>query len=182
MKPGALLVSSALCALVACGGDAPLSDGSFLTYEVGDSRVRVTFEDAGGGDFRTVGQVTDGGRTEPADGMPGHGEIVDSRLRLRSGAPLEVASFGPIWVPPAELRAGGRVHGSPVTEVRSEGGREVAVVSASLGMGAALRGEWRYDATTGFSVGGSMCTAASGADAGLRFRLVDTNVPGLVVP
>lgn len=182
MRQGSMLFGMVLCACLGCGGDAPIVDGSYLTYEVGDRRIRIAFEDAGGGDFRTIGQVIEDGQTEAANGMPGHGEVVNSELRMQSGAPLEVASFGPIWVEPGELEQGGRVYGSPVTEVRSEGNRKVAVVSASVGMGAALRGEWRYDVETGFSVGGFMGTALSEDTGGMRFRLVETNIPGLTVP
>lgn len=171
----------ALLALAACSSDqAPISDGSYVTYDIGGTQVRITFEDAGGGDFRTVGQVTErDGSVESAEGMPGHGVVVDGRLRTDSGGPLEVASFGPIWAPPGELTEGGRVYGSGVSEIRSGGGRTLAVVSASAGVGGALRGEWVYDVETGFLVSGAMGTAFSGADGGQRFRLVATNVPGL---
>ncbi|MGI9627401.1 MAG: hypothetical protein ACR2QM_11245 [Longimicrobiales bacterium] len=179
MKPRALTCWIALGLMTACSsGGAPLSDGSFVTYEIGGTQVQVTFE-AAGGDFRTVGQVTESdGSVESAEGMPGHGETVDSKLRTKSGAPLEVASFGPIWAPPGELQEGGRVYGSPVSEV----GSESAVVTAAVGVGGALRGEWVYDTATGFLVSGSMATAFSGADGGHRFELVATNVPGLAVP
>lgn len=154
-----------------------------MTYEIGGTQVRITLEAPGGGDFRTVGQVTeDDGSVESAEGMPGHGERVNSELRTKSGGPLQVASFGPIWARPSDLKEGGRVYGSPVSEVRTEQGRDVAVVTAAVGVGGALRGEWVYDAATGFSIGGTMGTAFSGEDGGQRFRLVATNVPGLVVP
>lgn len=171
-------------ALTGCAGDtAPVVDGSYLTYAIGGTQVQVTFEAAGGGNFTTQARVTNGdGSVEEAQGMPGHGETVGRDLRVATGAPLEVASFGPIWAPPGELTDGGRVYGSPVSEVRSEQGRDVAVVAASFGIGAAISGEWMYDVATGFSVGGTLRTAPSGADGGQTFRLVATNVPGLVVP
>lgn len=184
MNPKAALLATTLVALAGCSSSsAPISDGSFVTYEIGGTQVRISFEDAGGGDFRTVGLVTESdGTQESAEGMPGHGEVVDSGLRKESGGPLEVASFGPIWAAPGDLAEGGRVYGSPVSELRAEGGRELAVVSASVGAGGALQGEWVYDTTTGFLVSGAMGTAFSGPDGGQRFRLVGTNVPGLVVP
>lgn len=184
MRPRSISWWIGLGALVGCSsGSAPISDGNFVTYEIGGTQVRITFEAVGGGDFRTEGQVTaDDGSAESAVGMPGHGEMVNSALRTESGSPLEVASFGPIWAPPSHLKEGGRVYGSPVSEVRTEQGRDVAVVQAAAGVGGALQGEWVYDATTGFSVGGAMGTVFSGRNGGLRFRLVATNVPGLVVP
>ena len=174
----------ALSALAGCSsGGAPISDGSFVTYEIGGTQVQITFVAADPGDFRTVAQVTESdGSVESAEGMPGHGETVGSKMRTESGSPLEVASFGPIWASPGDLKEGGRVYGSSVSAVRMEQGREVAVVSAAVGVGGALRGEWMYDTATGFSVGGAMGTAFSGPDGGQRFRLVATNVQGLVVP
>jgi len=184
MKLTVLAWCLALTTLAACSSDgAPISSGSFVTYEISGTQVQITFEDAGGADFRTVARgIEDDGSVESPEGMPGHGEIVNSKLRTQSGAPLEVASFGPIWVSPGDLKEGGRVHGSPVSEIRSEQGRNVAVITAAAGIGAALRGEWLYDTATGFSVGGTMGTAFSGPDGGMRFRLVATNVPGLVAP
>lgn len=185
MRPNAVSLSIALVTLASlggCSGGAPIVDGSFVTYEIGGTLVKITFE-ADGSAFRTVGEVTeDDGTVESAEGMPGHGETVKSNLRTKAGAPLEVASFGPIWAPPGELEEGGRVYGSPVKEVRTEQGREVAVISAALGAGGAFRGEWVYDVSTGFMVGGSKGTAFSDADSGYRFRLVETNVSGLAVP
>jgi len=69
-----------------------------------------------------------------------------------------------------------------VSQVRSEQARDVAVVTASAGVSGALRGEWVYDVTTGFLVGGAIAMAFSGQDGGHRFRLIATNVLGLVVP
>jgi hypothetical protein len=184
MRPKAIAGFVALVALAACSSSgAPISDGSYVTYEIGGTQVQITFEGAGGGDFRTVGRVIeDDGSQASAEGMPGHGETVNSKLRTSSGGPLEVASFGPIWAPPGSLEEGGRVYGSSVSEVRMEQGRQVAVITAAAGVGGALRGEWMYDVATGFSIGGAMGTAFSGPAGGNRFRLVATNVPGLVVP
>jgi hypothetical protein len=184
MRPKAIAWCVALGAFAGCSsGGAPISDGSFVTYEIGGTQIRITFEGAGRGDFRTVGRVIeDDGSEASAEGMPGHGETVKSNMRTSSGGPFEVASFGPIWAPPGDLKEGGRVYGSSVSEVRMEQGRQVAVITAAAGVGGALRGEWVYDVATGFSVGGAMGTAFSGATGGNRFRLIATNVPGLVVP
>lgn len=184
MKPSGLSVVMMLGALAGCSsGGAPITDGSFVTYDIGGTQVQITFESAGGGDFRTVGLVREAnGSEESAEGMPGHGESVNGQLQRASGGPLEVASFGPIWAPPADLEPGGQVYGSSVTEVRTEQGREVAVVSATAGVGGALQGEWVYDVATGFLVTGQMGTAFSGPGGGQSFRLVQTNVVGLAVP
>ncbi len=184
MNSKAVFWSIALVAVAGCSSnDAPISDGSFLTYQISGTEVRITFEATSAGHFRTVGQVTeDGGGVESAEGMPGHGETVNSKMRTESGAPLEVASFGPIWASPRDLKPGGRVYGSSVSEIRRDHDRDVAVVTASAGVGGALRGEWLYDAATGFSLGGTMGTVFSGDDGGQQFRLVATDVPGLVVP
>jgi len=69
-----------------------------------------------------------------------------------------------------------------MAEPRDEGGREVAVIQAAVGVGGALRGEWVYDTATGFVVAGATGTAFSGQDGGHRFRLISTNVPGLQTP
>ncbi len=184
MRPKARSWWIVLGALVGCSsGGAPISDGSFVTYEIGGTQIRVTFEAAGGGDFRTIGQIMEAdGQEESAEGMPGHGERVNSKMRTASGGPLQVASFGTIWAPPGDLKEGERVYGSRVSEVRVEQGRDVAVIKASAGVGGALQGEWIYDAATGFLLSGTMGTAFSGSGGGQHFRLVATNVPGLVVP
>lgn len=184
MKQKAHCWCVALVAIAGCSsGGAPLSDGSFVTYEIGGTHVQITFEAVGDGDFRTAGVVTEAdGRVESAEGMPGHGETVNTRLRTGSGAPLDVASFGPIWASPGDLEEGGRVYGSSVSAVRNEQGRDVAVIDAAVGMGGAFRGQWVYDVATGFLLSGTMGTAFSDADGGNRFQLAATNVPGLVVP
>lgn len=181
VKPALLSPWFALALLVGCGGEAaPISDGSFLTYEIGETtRVQVTFEAAGGGDFRIVAQTVERDGT-PTGRVAGHGLTVDGTVRTPSGAPVEVATFGPIRVPPRLLEARGRVYGAPVAAVREEQGRDVAVITSVLGLGAAVRGAWYYDVATGFAIGGVQETAVPGIAR--RFRLVDTNVAGLTVP
>jgi hypothetical protein len=51
-------------------------------------------------------------------------------------------------------------------------------MTATVGVGAALRGEWHYDSQTGFLVGVTKSTAVSGA-GGLIFTLTDSNLPDL---
>jgi hypothetical protein len=163
------------------GGAAPVEDGSFLLYRQGGSTVRLTFHRADGGGYRTAVEVADeGGPVEVPAGMTGQDEIVDGLMRNESGSYFELGAFGPLWVQPGQLNEGGSAYGARVSEIRPWQGREVAVVSAAVGMGAALRGEWYYDVATGFLVGGMKGTAVSGL--GQRFELVEANIPGLVVP
>lgn len=54
----------------------------------------------------------------------------------------------------------------------------LGVMTATVGVGAALRGEWHYDSQTGFLVGVTKSTAVSGA-GGLIFTLTDSNLPDL---
>ena len=62
-----------------------------------------------------------------------------------------------------------------------DGGKigDVGVVTASVGLGGALRGEWYYDAKTGFLVGGTKSTAVSLPGDGHFFTLTDSNLPAL---
>ncbi|HKJ03127.1 MAG TPA: hypothetical protein VJ997_11750 [Longimicrobiales bacterium] len=178
----ALIALAVAFAVVRLSRDAaPVADGSFLRYQQGSSTVRLTFHSADGGKYRTVVEVAqDGGPPEVATGMTGHGETVDGLMRTGSGSYFELGPFGPLWVQPGQLKEGGSAYGSRVREIKPWHGRDVAVVSAALGMGTALRGEWYYDVATGFLVGGMKSTAVSGPGQG--FELVEANVPGLVVP
>ena len=160
------------------GGGAPLADGAFLLYQQGEVTVRLTFNLTDGDSYRTHVEITySDGESEVSENMDGHGETVNDRMRTADGRILELASFGPLWVAPRQLKEGGSAYGAPVREVRSFNGMEVGVVSASVGMGGALRGEWYYEVVTGFLVGGVMATAVS--EMGQRFELVGSNVVGL---
>ncbi len=53
------------------------------------------------------------------------------------------------------------------------------MVSAAVGAGMALRGEWYYDSRTGFLVGGMKNTAVSAPGQGMVFALTDSNLPDL---
>ena len=187
MKNKLLLVVAAVAIafvlLRSSGGDAPLADGAFLLYQQGESTVRLTFQLVDGDSYRTAVEVTDSdGESEVGDYVLGHDQTVDGHMRTESGAIFELGSYGPLWVSPKQLKEGGSAYGQRITELRSLNGREVALVSASVGMGAALRGEWYYDVVTGFIVGGMMSTAVSAPGQGLSFELVGSNVPGLPAP
>jgi hypothetical protein len=165
-------------------GGAPLADGAYLAYQQGETTVRLTFNLTDGDEYRTLVEVFDRGEApEVYAEMMGQNELVDSRMRTDSRAPYELGAFGPLWVDPGQLEEGGNAHGSKIAEIRAWNGRDVAVVSATVGMGVAFRGEWYYDLVTGFLVGGMKSTGpAVGSNDGQRFALVDTNVVGLVVP
>ena len=186
MKPklvGAVIVLVvALVWLRSSQEGAPLTDGSFLVYEWSGITTRLTFSHVGGNEFLTSLELVDeDGEPVPAGGMTGDGETVDARLRTSDGRIFEVGSLGPLWIPAGEAREGGSAHGTRITEVRSWGRWNVGVVSASVGMGGALRGEWYYDSATGFLVGGTKSTAVSLAGEGQVFTLVQSNIPGLAL-
>jgi hypothetical protein len=82
-------------------------------------------------------------------------------------------------VPPSEFREGGRSHGVRADGVRWRENWDVGVVTASVGLGRALRGEWYYDARTGFLVGGTKSTAVLLPGDGRVFTLTDSNLPDL---
>ncbi len=60
--------------------------------------------------------------------------MVTSRMRTTGGGTFELASFGPLWIPPGQVKEGGRAHGTRIAEVRLWRGWEVGVVRASVGM------------------------------------------------
>jgi len=178
-----VVLAIAYAFLRSSGGGAPLADGAYLLYQQGESTVRLTFHVEDGGDYRTVVEFSyEGEAPEVSEYMEGHDEVVDDAMRTATGGVYELGAFGPLWVAPGQLEVGGNAHGSRVSEIKPWNGRDIALVSASVGMGAAFRGEWYYDLVTGFLVGGMKTTAVSGPDQGQRFELVDTNVVGLVVP
>lgn len=162
------------------GGEAPLRDGLSLTYEWGGTLTRAGFTEVEGDLFRVEVEIADpDGTVWSGADAGGNGAMVTSRLRTTGGGIFELGSFGPLWIPPGQVKEGGRAHGTRVAEVRSWRGWEVGVVRASVGMGAALRGEWYYDKTTGFLVGGTKSTAFTGPDEGQEFALIESNLEGL---
>ncbi len=153
---------------------APLADGAFVTYDIGGSTMRLTFTGLGGDQFLATLEDLDDRSGSPRVVRV---DTVDTRMRTPGGGAFELGSLGPLWVPPGQVREGGNAHGARIDELRSWEGRDVGVVTASVGIGAALRGEWLYDVTTGFLVGGSRGTAVS--EQGMQFTLVASNVEGL---
>ena len=82
---------------------APVSDGSFLAYDVGGDVVRVTFTDLGGGSFLATQELV--GRGENPEVI--RRDTVDGRMRTPGGGLFEVGSFGPLWVSPRQVKEGG---------------------------------------------------------------------------
>ena len=159
---------------------APISAGTFLVYDNGGIQMRLTFSSADGDCFEAnVEYAYDQGEFEPASPSSAQGRMVDRHMRAADGGIFELGSLGPLWVPPSELREGGSAHGTRVDGVRRWKNWDVGVVTASVGLGAALRGEWYYDARTGFLVGGTKSTAVSGPGQGSVFTLTDSNLPDL---
>ena len=160
--------------------EAPISAGTFLEYDNAGLQMRLTFSPADGDRFDTrVSFVGEDGTYSSAQPSSHPSNAVDTRMRTAHGLVFELGSLGPLWVPPSEVREGGSAHGTRVTEVRRWGNWEVGVVTASVGLGGALRGEWYYDTRTGFLVGGTKSTAVSLPGEGQGFTLTDSNLPEL---
>jgi hypothetical protein len=161
------------------GEEAPIDDGTFLVYDIGGSVLRLTFSPTEGAEFNTRLEYADENGKFGTDELPAsRGDVVDAHMRTADGQVFELASLGPLWVPPGQVHEGGSAHGTRIDEVGRWKGWDVGVVTAAVGVGAALRGEWYYDSQTGFLVGGTKSTAVSGAK-GLIFTLTDSNLPDL---
>ena len=160
--------------------EAPIDDGTFLVYDIDGSMMRLTFSLADEDEFNTSFEYADEHGKFGTEGLPAtQGDIVDTRMRTADGQIFELASLGPLWVPPSKVHQGGSAHGTRIGEVRRWEKWDVGVVTAVVGVGKALRGEWYYDTRTGFLVGGTKNTAVSGPDQGLVFTLTDSNLPDL---
>ncbi len=160
--------------------EAPISAGTFLVYDNGGMQMRLTFSPADGDRFGTSVSYVDEDDTYPsAQASSAPSDVVDTHMRTADGQVFELGSLGPLWVPPNEVREGGSAHGARVTEVRRWRNWEVGVVTTSVGLGGALRGEWYYDTRTGFLVGGTKSTAVSLPGQGQVFTLTDSNLPDL---
>ena len=181
-KLGVALLALAIAAAwsVIAREEAPISPGTFLVYDNAGMQMRLTFSPADGNHFDTNIEYADGhGAFEPAQPSSAPRDVVDTRMRTTDGRIFELGSLGPLWVPPSELREGGSAHGTRVGEVRRWENWDVGVVTASVGLGGALRGEWYYDARTGFLVGGTKSTVVSLPGDGQVFTLTDSNLPDL---
>ena len=160
--------------------EAPISAGTFLVYDNGGMQIRLTFSPTDDDRFDTkVSYIDEDGAYASAQPSSAPSNVVDTRMRTAAGQVFELGSLGPLWVPPNQVRKGGSAHGTQVIEVRRWGNWEVGVVTASVGLGGALRGEWYYDTRTGFLVGGTKSTAVSLPGQGVVFTLADSNLPDL---
>jgi len=160
--------------------EAPITAGAFLVYDNAGTQMLLTFSPADGGRFAAnLSYLNQDGKYPTAQPRSMPNDVVDSRMRTANGLVYEIGSLGPLWVPPNEVREGGSAHGTRVTEVRRWENWEVGVVTASVGLGGALRGEWYYDTRTGFLVGGMKSTALSLPGEGQVFTLTDSNLPDL---
>ncbi len=165
--------------------EAHIDGGTFLVYDVGGSMMRLTFSPADEDEFdtslfSTSFEYADEHGSFGTDELPAtQGDLVDAHMRTADGQIFELASLGPLWVPPSEVHEGGRAHGARIEKVRHWENWDVGVVTAGVGVGMALRGEWYYDTRTGFLVGGTKSTAVSAPGQGLVFTLKDSNLPDL---
>lgn len=154
---------------------APLEDGLFLSYDLAGSLIRVAFSEIDEDKFYATLTFGSG---EDAFSHPSSSEnrkIVDKRLKTERRAVYEAGILGPVWIPSSSVKNGGNAHGDTVSEVREWEGWEVGVVKASFGRGA-LQGEWYYEKTTGFLVGGMRSSVINDHDGGTYFILNDTNL------
>ena len=158
--------------------EAPIDGGTFLVYDIDGSMMRLTFSPAAEDEFSTSLEYADEHGKFGTEELPAtQGDTVDAHMRTADGQVFELASLGPLWVPPSEVHQGGRAHGTRIGDVRRWEKWDVGVVTAAVGM--ALRGEWYYDTQTGFLVGGTKSTAVSGPGQGSVFTLTDSNLPDL---
>ena len=174
----ALVIAAAW--LVSSPETAPITGGTFLVYDVSGTQMRLTFSPTDGDRFATnIAYADDDGTFGATEPSPAQRVVVDTHGRTADGAIFEVGMLGPLWIPPSEVHEGGSAHGTRVSEVRRWQNWDVGVVTANVGLGGALRGEWYYDARTGFLVGGTKSTAVSLPGEGQVFTLTDSNLPDL---
>jgi hypothetical protein len=160
--------------------EAPISAGTFFVYDNAGMQVRLTFSPTDADHFDANLEYADSrGTFEPAQRSSASVDVVDTRMRTTDGRIFELGLLGPLWVPPSEVREGGSAHGTRVREVRRWENWNVGVVTASVGIGGALRAEWYYDERTGFLVGGRKSTAVSLPGDGQVFTLTDSNLSDL---
>ena len=155
------------------GPQAPIEDGSYLSYDLDGTSIRITFTRINNSQFTATTEYGSGGGTAT--------ETVDRQLKTPRGSPFESDYLGPLWIPPGQVKVGGKAYGDRVDEVKHWEKWDVGVVKASFGVGGALSGEWYYDKNTGFLVGGHRSSVISTimTGKGSRFILKDSNLAGL---
>ena len=149
------------------GPQAPLKDNLYLSYDLDGSTINITFKKIDENKFRAI--VSPGG--SPV--------VVNKSLKTTDGRIFELGLLGSLWISPSSVKVGKNVYGNRVSEVKRWKRWNVGVVKASFGVGEALTGEWYYEKTTGFLVGGSKSTALFGDGGDSHFILKRTNLNGL---
>ncbi len=109
--------------LASASDEAPMDGGTFLVYEIGSSTMRLTFSPGEGEEFfsSSLQYAVEHVRFESDEPPDTPGEIVDARMRTADGRVFELASLGPLWVPPSEVHEGGSAHGTRISEIRRWG-------------------------------------------------------------
>ncbi len=160
------------------GSQAPLEDGMYLSYDYEGTILRADFSKLNSKQFTVTVRI--GLAEDFADGtLPdGRQTVVDMQLKTERGAVYELGSLGPLWIAPESVKVGGNAHGDKVIEVKQWHGWKIGVVKASFGVGGALKGEWYYEKTTGFLVGGGKSSIIS-EGGGSHFILQETNLAAL---
>ncbi|MCK4526532.1 hypothetical protein KAW18_04105 [candidate division WOR-3 bacterium] len=175
----AFTIGSLLVGCSALGPQAPLEDGLYLSYDFEGSTIRVTFTKINNNQFRATVDIGSEDMMATSTSTKGEQVVVNRQLKTADGTIFELEALGPLWIPPGSVKAGSIVYGDRVDEVKRWKGWDVGVVRASFGVGGAWRGEWYYEKTTGFLVGGSKSTAVSGEGGGSHFVLKETNLADL---
>ena len=168
-----------LACLTGCsffGEEAPITDGLYLRYDFEGSIIQITFAEIESGKYYAI--LTSGSDEYDPDNRSSaeNRKIVDKKLKTERGTIYEAGILGPIWIPPSSVKKGGNAHGDRISEIKEWEGWVIGVVKASFGRGA-LRGEWYYEKTTGFLVGGMRASVMD--DEGAYFILEDTNLDQL---
>ena len=165
---------------------APLEDGTYLSYNMSELSFGVTEESWLTVEFKKISNSKFYASTESEyeDEMgethisKGKRVIVDKRLNKENGAIYDADILGPLWTAPSSIKEGGTIHGTYIDEVTQWNDWEVGVIRAGFGRGA-ITGTWYYEKKTGFLVGGHLATVMD--EDGTRFELVDTNLETLML-
>ncbi|MGD2278739.1 MAG: hypothetical protein PVH45_01425 [Candidatus Omnitrophota bacterium] len=150
---------------------APLKDGSYLKYEFRSKEFtgscKIVFNEISATYFEVSVEDPQGllGRPFARPGRDGK-VLVNRMMKRRGGRPLEFDELGPVWVPPATRRKGGRAgidmvfSGTFEDKIADWKKWKVYAVEATIFRGA-FSGTWYYDTTTGFLVGHEKKTVAT---------------------
>lgn len=113
--------------------------------------------------------------------------IVNKFMKRRSGKPLQIGTYGPLWLPSHKMEKGKNigvdliVGGMVSDKVENWNGWKVYIVEASAFRGAVSQ-TWYYEVETGFLVGSNAKTVISemlSTDESPTMILADSNIDGL---